>query len=99
MTTGKGRGFQDWATAKLDGLLHRLRIPHRFWWQLCDAYDLSLGTPDTPDNFPRRHGFYRRDHIATSGGYVDPESLRCTYCNQPTNQWHLPCILEPRQLR
>jgi hypothetical protein len=26
------------------------------FWRICDAYDLSLGTPDNPENFPRRHG-------------------------------------------
>jgi hypothetical protein len=42
----------------MDNWLHRLRVPKALWWRLCDAYDLSLGTPDTSQNFPRRH---RRD--------------------------------------
>ncbi len=28
------------------------RLP--WFWRICDAYDLSLGAPDTPANFPRR---------------------------------------------
>lgn len=40
----------------LDRWLHRLNVPKRLWWRLCDAYDLALGTPDRPENFPRRHG-------------------------------------------
>lgn len=41
----------------LDTLGHALHLTWvRGFWRLCDAYDLSLGTPDTPENFPRRWG-------------------------------------------
>lgn len=79
------------ALSALDSLLHRLGIPHKFWWRICDAHDLALGVPDTPQNFPRRHGYFRLQHIYTgASGY--PNSLRCRHCGKSMDDAG-PCIL------
>lgn len=74
-----------------DRVLHALRVPHRLWWRLCDAYDLSLGVPDTPENFPRRHGYSRMSHVY-SGSSSYPERSRCMYCQQLITEPG-PCLL------
>lgn len=79
----------------LDGWLHELHVPKRFWWQLCDAYDISAGVPDTPENFPRRHGFYRLTHTASGNGSYWSERLRCQHCQREMSDWDKPCVLVP----
>jgi hypothetical protein len=77
--------------AALDRLLHRLRVPHRLWWRLCDAHDLALGVPDTPENFPLRHGYVRLQHIYTgASGYMDKAT--CSHCGRSISDPH-PCLL------
>lgn len=72
--------------ARTDKLLHRLHVPERLWWRLCDAYDLSLGVPDTPENFPRRWKNHRRQHHTAEPGtwsYACP----CLLCRWE-QWWH-----------
>jgi hypothetical protein len=77
--------------AYVDRALHALRVPHRFWWRLCDAHDLALGVPDTPENFPRRHGYVRLQHVYMgSSSYVG--SAACRYCGSLITE-RVPCLL------
>jgi hypothetical protein len=83
------------ALAFVDNLLHRLHVPERLWWRLCDAHDLSLGVEDTPENFPRRHGYYREQHLFT-GSSVYPEAATCRHCGRPIEARNQPCVLRRR---
>ncbi len=78
--------------ASLDSLLHRLHVPHRFWWKLCDAYDISLGVADTPENFPHRHGFVRIEHVFT-GTSSHPWAATCQRCGARMEELPRPCLL------
>lgn len=40
------------ALALLDSWAHRLRLPRRWYANICDAHDLALGAPNTDENFP-----------------------------------------------